>query len=191
MSTLYAQYIFPGGQRLEIAQGDLTAEPLDAIVNAANERLAHGGGIAAAIVRRGGAAIQRESDEWVRRHGPVSHRRPAYTSGGSLPARYVIHAVGPVWGSGDEDAKLAEAVTGSLETAAQLGLRSIAFPAISTGIFGFPKERAAPLMLAAVRDYFARPGPGTLELVRFTLYDDAAREVFMRALQTLDAGSAA
>jgi len=185
MSTIYASHTFPGGQVIEIAQGDLTLEPVEAIVNAANAHLAHGGGIAAAIVRRGGAVIQRESDAWVQQHGPVTHERPAYTTAGAMPARYVIHAVGPVWGSGDEDAKLAAAVTGSLETAAELQLRSIAFPAISTGIFGFPKERAAPVMLAAVQQFFSRPQPGSLQLARFVLFDTRTLDVFTRALAAL------
>lgn len=185
MSTIFSSNTFPGGQMIEIAQGDLTLEPVEAIVNAANAHLAHGGGIAAAIVRRGGEVIQRESDAWVQQHGPVTHERPAYTTSGAMPARYVIHAVGPVWGSGDEDAKLAAAVTGSLETAAELGLRSIAFPAISTGIFGFPKERAAPVMLAAVQQFFSQPQPGSLQLARFVLYDTATLDVFTRALATL------
>jgi len=185
MSTIHATHTFPGGQVLEIAQGDLTTEAVDVIVNAANEHLAHGGGIAAIIVRRGGEVIQRESDDWVRRHGPITHARPAYTTAGRMPARYVIHAVGPVWGSGDEDAKLADAITGSLELAAELGLRTIAFPAISTGIFGFPKERAAPVMLAAVRAYFDRQQPTTLETVRFTLYDSGSLDVFLRVLENL------
>lgn len=185
MSTIHATYTFSGGQVLEIAQGDLTAEAVDAIVNAANEHLAHGGGIAAVIVRRGGDVIQRESDAWVRQHGPITHAHPAYTTAGQMPARYVIHAVGPVWGSGDEDAKLADAVTGSLELATELGLRSIAFPAISTGIFGFPKERAAPVMLAAVRAYFDRQQPTSLQTVRFVLYDSGSLDVFLRALKNL------
>lgn len=185
MSKLYASHTLPGGQVIEIAQGDLTLEPLDAIVNAANEHLAHGGGIAAAILRRGGDVIQRESDAWVQLHGPVSHERPAYTSAGSIPARFVIHAVGPIWGTGDEDAKLAAAVTGSLETATELELRSIAIPAISTGIFGFPKQRAAPVMLSAVFAFFARSEPTSLALIRFVLYDSDTLAIFVRALAAL------
>lgn len=125
---------------LQLVEGDITTAKVDAIVNAANAHLQHGGGVAGIISRKGGPVIQRESDLWVREHGSVRHAEPAVTSGGSLPCRYVLHAVGPVWGEGDEDRKLAEAVTGSLRAADQLELTSIAFPAISTGIFGFPKE---------------------------------------------------
>ena len=96
----------PAGQTICVVQNDLTAEQVDAIVNAANERLAHGGGVAGAISRRGGPTIQRESAEWIREHGPVPTGSAAITGAGELPARYVIHAVGPVWGTGDEEAKL-------------------------------------------------------------------------------------
>ena len=97
MSILQLGYTYPSGQRLEIVQGDITGETVDAIVNAANSHLQHGAGVAGAILRRGGYQIQQESLEWVRQHGPVTHAEPAYTSAGKLPCRYVIHAVGPVW----------------------------------------------------------------------------------------------
>lgn len=180
MSEILREKTFPGGQRLEIAQGDITLEPLDAIVNAANAHLQHGGGVAWAIARRGGEAIQRESDEWVRKYGPVTHEKPAYTSGGALPCKYVIHAVGPVWGEGDEDRKLAVAVRGALECAAALGLQSIALPAISTGIFGFPKERAAGILFAKIEQCFAQNAVSTLSLVRLTLFDAPTVEAFLR-----------
>jgi O-acetyl-ADP-ribose deacetylase (regulator of RNase III) len=171
MSQLLHQHKLPSGRVLQLAQGDLTQEAVDAIVNAANAHLQHGAGVAGAISRGGGPEIQAESDAWVRQHGPVSHAEPAYTGAGSLPSRYVIHAVGPVWGEGDEDYKLDEAVTGSLRRADELGLASIAFPAISTGIFGFPKRRAAGIILDAILAYFeAEPASG-LQTVRITLYD--------------------
>lgn len=178
MSVILAEKILPTGQTLQIAQGDLTLENVDAIVNAANEHLQHGGGVAWSIVRRGGDGIQAESDAWIAKHGLVSHSHPAWTSGGSLSAKYVIHAVGPVWGDGDEDAKLADAVTGSLRAADELGLSSIAFPAISTGIFGFPKERAAGIMLMSIREYFEKE-PSTLKTIRLVLFDDATVEAFL------------
>lgn len=179
MSTLKASYALSPTTRLEIAQGDLTQERVDAIVNAANERLSHGGGVALAIARAGGPVIRQESEAWYRQHGPVSHSEPAYTHGGNLPARYVIHAVGPVWGSGDEERKLAEAITGSLRCADTLELHSIAFPAISTGIFGFPKDRAARVTFAALKDYLnATPSSG-LTLVRLVLWDDQTLAIFL------------
>jgi O-acetyl-ADP-ribose deacetylase (regulator of RNase III) len=169
----------PGERRLVIAQGDLTEEHVDAIVNAANEYLQHGGGLAAAISWRGGPEIQKESNAWVKAHGPVSHAEPAYTGPGRLPCRYVIHAVGPVWGSGDEDRKLAEAVQGSLALADRLKLGSIAFPAISTGIFGFPKERAARIILDTIRKYFDGHPESGLKLVKITLFDRPSADVFV------------
>lgn len=179
MSQIKKTYDLSPTTRLEIAQGDLIHEPLDAIVNAANEHLAHGAGIAAAIERAGGPVVQQESRAWVNQHGPVSHAEPAYTRGGQLPARYVIHAVGPVWGSGDEERKLADAVTGSLRRAEALGVQSIGFPAISTGIFGFPLNRAARVFFAAFKSYFAQNPHSKLMLVRMVLWDDKTLQTFL------------
>ena len=179
MSKVLAEKILPTGQTLQIARGDITLEEVDAIVNAANEHLAHGGGVAWAIVKRGGEVIQDESDAWIQKHGLVPHSRPAWTSGGTLPTRFVIHAVGPVWGDGDEDEKLSAAVTGSLRVADELGIESIAFPAISTGIFGFPKERAAGIMLKSINEYFEKE-TSKLKIVRLVLFDDATIEAFLK-----------
>src|SRR5574342_878378 len=126
MNTVIMERTLPTGQTVQIVQGDITIEQVDAIVNAANEHLQHGGGVAWAISKKGGPTIQKESDEWIRQHGPVSHSHPAWTSGGLLPAKYVIHAVGPVWGDGDEDDKLSDAVTASLRVADELKCESIA-----------------------------------------------------------------
>lgn len=168
------------GPVLQLVQGDITLEETDAIVNAANARLQHGAGVAGAIVRRGGASIQRESDAWVRTHGPVSHARPAWTSGGQMRAKYVIHAVGPVWGDGDEDAKLQAAVQGSLAVADELHCESISLPALSTGIFGFPKDRAAGVILSAIEKYFAEQ-PSAIQRVRIVLFDQTTVEAFLEA----------
>jgi O-acetyl-ADP-ribose deacetylase (regulator of RNase III) len=179
MNTVIASNLYPGGQKLEIVHGDITQEPIDAIVNAANSRLLHGGGVAGIISHRGGPQIQIESDAWVRQHGPVTHAKPAYTSAGNLPCRYIIHAVGPVWGEGDEDAKLKAAIQGSLELADQLKLSSLALPAISTGIFGFPKELAARITFKAIESYFShQPTGSTLRLVRMILFDPEAVSAF-------------
>ncbi len=179
MSTIHATYTLSPTTRLEIAQGDLTQAPVDAIVNAANEELKHGGGIAAAIVRAGGSIIQQESRDWVRKHGEVTHDSPAYTSAGKLPARYVIHAVGPIWGSGDEDAKLGSAIRGSLQRAEALGLQSIAFPAISTGIFRFPVRRAARIFFETFKAYLAEKQDAHVTLVQMILWDDETLRVFL------------
>jgi len=185
MSKVLVEHILSTGQTVQIEQGDLTTETTDAIVNAANEYLSHGGGVAWAIVRRGGEIIQHESDVWIRVHGTVSHAHPAWTSGGRLPAKYVIHAVGPVWGDGDEDNKLAAAVNGSLEVADELKLTSISFPAISTGIFGFPKERAAKVMFSAIENYFSQYNSG-IKLVRLVLFDESTTNTFLKAVKTED-----
>ena len=194
MNKVFVGRVLSTGQTIQIAQGDLTIETTDAIVNAANEHLSHGGGVAWAIVRRGGEIIQQESDDWIRKHGIVSHAHPAWTSGGNLPAKYVIHAVGPVWGDtqdasagGDEDNKLAAAVNGSLEVADELKCSSISFPAISTGIFGFPKERAAKVIFDSIEKYFSQHESG-IKLVRLVLFDDATINAFLKAWR-MDHGS--
>jgi len=169
------------GVTLELVQGDITGQQVDAIVNAANQQLQHGGGVAGVIARAGGSVIQRESDAWVEEHGPISHDSPAYTSAGDLPSEYVIHAVGPVWGSGEEDRKLRAAVAGSLETAAELELTSLALPAISTGIFGFPEARAARVILSACREYVSDHPETSLQLIRLVVYGEQAAEVFSEA----------
>jgi O-acetyl-ADP-ribose deacetylase (regulator of RNase III) len=180
MTSAIAERTLSPGDILQLVQGDITALPVDAIVNAANSHLQHGGGVAGIISRKGGAAIQRESDAWVREHGPVTHAEPAVTSGGDLPCRYVIHAVGPVWGEGDEDRKLAEAVTGSLRAADKLSLASIAFPAISTGIFGFPKERAAGIIYSAIAGFFVDKPDAATTLVQIVLYDQPTLDAFTK-----------
>jgi O-acetyl-ADP-ribose deacetylase (regulator of RNase III) len=167
--------------RLELVQGDITRMETDAIVNAANEQLAHGGGVAGAIARQGGADIQRESDAWVRQHGRVATGSAAITGGGKLPARYVIHAVGPRYHHESRPAELlAAAVHSSLSLADEHGLKSIALPAISTGIFGYPLEEAAHVMVSAAVDYL-RDETG-LERLVFCLYDQGAYDAFARAL---------
>lgn len=186
MNQVIHEYTLPGGVSLQLVQGDLTEESVDAIVNAANSHLAHGGGVAGAISRSGGVQIQAESNAWVLQHGPVPHDKPAYTGAGKLPCRYVIHAVGPVWGSGDEDEKLAAAVRGSLALADKLSIESIALPAISTGIFGFPVDRAARVILVTIREYFADNPGSRLQRVRLTLYDRATVEIFFNAWQILE-----
>ncbi len=162
---------------LELVQGDITELDTDAIVNAANERLAHGGGVAGVISRKGGPLIQRESSAWVRQHGPVVTGSAAITSGGRLKARYVIHAVGPVYRGAPREAELlASAVRAALHVADEHGLKSIALPAISTGIFGYPMEEAARVMLRAAIEYLQ--GQTGLERVVFCLYNRAAFDVF-------------
>lgn len=189
MSTTVAQQVLPNGTLLLLVHGDLTEEHVDAIVNAANAQLAHGGGVAGAIVRRGGSVIRRESEAWVRQHGPVTHERPAITGAGRLPCRYVIHAVGPIWGEGSEEAKLRAAVTGALAVADEHDLASLALPAISTGIFGFPKEPAARIIVQSILDYFAQQFRSHLRQVRLTLIDLPTLAVFRREFERRWPGS--
>lgn len=177
MNTVLVERILSTSQTLQIVQGDITMEEVDAIVNAANEQLQHGGGVAWAIVRGGGDGIQQESNKWIQQHGLVSHSHPAWTSGGALPARYIIHAVGPIWGDGDEDNKLADAISGSLRLADELKLASIAMPAISTGIFGFPKDRAAGIIFKTIEKYFIENKSG-LKTIRITLFDQTTMDIF-------------
>jgi O-acetyl-ADP-ribose deacetylase (regulator of RNase III) len=181
MNTVLVERVLPAGQTIQIVQGDITIESVDAIVNAANEQLQHGGGVAWVISKKGGSAIQKESDEWIRKHGLVSHSHPAWTSGGLLPAKYVIHAVGPVWinGRDEEDQKLEMAAAGSLRVADELKCSSMAFPAISTGIFGFPKDRAARILFSATESYFAANPSSGIKIVKFVLYDQPTLDVFM------------
>jgi O-acetyl-ADP-ribose deacetylase (regulator of RNase III) len=167
---------------LEIVQGDITALAVDVIVNAANRYLAHGGGVALAIVRKGGLSIQTESAVHIAKRGPLQTGEAVITGGGKLAAKFVIHAVGPVWSDHDPmeaDRLLCEAVRNSLKLAEEKRLKSIAFPAISTGIYGFPIERAAPLMLQEAMDHLG--GQTGLERVVFCLYDTASYQVFESA----------
>jgi O-acetyl-ADP-ribose deacetylase (regulator of RNase III) len=166
---------------LELVEGDITALDTDAIVNAANERLAHGGGVAGVISRKGGPTIQRESTAWVRQHGPVSTGSAAITSGGNLKARHVIHAVGPVYDGTARSAELlGSAVRAALQMADGHGLKSVALPAISTGIFGYPLEEAAQVMLRAAIAYLR--GATSLEWVVFCLYGQPTFDIFAREL---------
>jgi putative ATPase len=177
MPDVLLEFPAPTGTRIGIVRGDLTEERVDAIVNAANGRLEHGGGVAGAISRKGGPSIQEESRTWVREHGEVPTGGAAITGAGRLPARYVIHAVGPVWGTGDEDARLAAAVRSALTLARDRGLREVSLPAISSGIFGFPKERCARVILETVTTF-----PG-LDEIRLCNLDDPTVAVFLAAAE--------
>jgi putative ATPase len=187
MNEKKAEHRFASGQAIILLRGDITAEPADAIVNAANSALAHGGGVAAAIVRRGGPEIQRQSQEWVRRHGPVPPGGVAITEAGNLPSRAVIHAVGPVWRGGqeNEDDILRSAAWSSFALAAERGFRSLALPAISAGIFGFPVERCARILLRAAREFLEAHPDSPLREIRFVLFDESTLQAFEREFSEL------
>jgi O-acetyl-ADP-ribose deacetylase (regulator of RNase III) len=165
--------------KIELTQGDITALAVDAIVNAANEHLQLGGGVAGAIRRKGGSSIQAECD----RIGGCPTGSAVVTGGGALPARWVVHAVGPVWAGGGEgeDGLLASAVRSALTRAEAAGARSVALPAISTGVYGFPLARAAKVSVDAAMD-FARSARA-VERIVFCLFDEGAMKEFERALE--------
>ncbi len=162
-----------------LVRGDITTLAVDAIVNAANSNLVLGGGVAGAIREKGGARIQEECDKI----GGTPVGTAVVTTGGDLPAKYVIHAVGPVMGSGDEDRKLAEATRSVLDLAEENGLRTIAFPAVSTGIFGYPPDRCARVMLSTTIAYIK--GGTKLDRIFFCLFDDNMYSIFEKELNRL------
>jgi len=164
-----------GGVWLRLVMGDLTDENVDAIVNAANSQLAHGGGVAGAIVRRGGRIIQEESN----RLAPVEVGGAVVTGAGALPARAVIHAVGPRMGEGDEDRKLADAVRNALRLASENEFRSISMPAISSGIFGYPKDRCARVLLETTLKFLEENPRSSLREIRFCNFDDSTCSIFL------------
>ncbi len=169
--------------QLELVEGDITQQDTDAIVNAANPSLLGGGGVDGAIHRAGGPEILAE----CRTLGGCATGDAKITTGGRLPARYVIHTVGPVyWRVGAEQAAglLASAYRRSLEVAAEHNLRSVAFPSISTGAYGYPLDEAAPVALRTVTDYLAAHD-GPVHLVRFVLYGRQAYQAYEQALAQL------
>lgn len=168
-----------GESIIELVKGDITELEVDAIVNAANSRLKMGGGVAGAILRKGGWSIQEECD----RIGYCPVGGAMITGAGKLKAKYVIHAVGPRMGEGDEDRKLRDATLNSLKLAEKHGVKSIAFPAISTGIFGFPKDRCARIMLRTTVDYLK--AGSSIERVIFCLYDDKTYQIFAEELNRI------
>ena len=155
---------------MRLVSADLTERDVDAIVNAANTHLQHGGGVAGAIVRKGGRIIQDESD----RIGYVPVGGAAITSAGKLKARFVIHTVGPMMGEGDEDAKLRKAINSVLALATEKGFTSISVPAISAGIYGFPKDRCAKILVGETATFLKKGGAASLELVEFCIFDQEA-----------------
>ena len=134
-----------------VVQGNLLEEPVDAIVNAANGMLAHGGGVAGIIARAAGPALQQESDRIVRERGPLPTGSAVATTAGNLPFKGVIHAVGPRYGEGDEEAKLVRALSAAFACALERGWASVSFPAVSSGIFAVPLDICARAYLTAVR----------------------------------------
>ena len=165
---------------IKLIQGDITESDSDAIVNAANSLLVMGAGVAGAIRAKGGSSIQEECNKI----GGCPVGDASVTGGGNLKAKYVIHAVGPQWGEGGEDKKLKNATINSLKRAEELKLTSIAFPALSTGIFGFPMDRAASITLRAICDYLK--GATCIKRVILVLFDSNGFGLFKKFLKSIN-----
>lgn len=180
MNEILGTIRFSNGVRVMLIEGDITLSEVEVITNPANSQLAHGGGLAGTLSRKAGPSFQLESSAWVREKGPVSHGSPAHTGAGELPFKAVIHAVGPVWGSGDEDRKLESAVRGTLQLAEKLGVKSLALPAISTGIFGFPIERAARIILSAALDFCGQDTLQSIREVQIVIYEHRSALIFQK-----------
>jgi O-acetyl-ADP-ribose deacetylase len=168
--------------RITLVQGDITEQDVDAVVNAANSTLMGGGGVDGAIHRKGGPAILQECKAIRSQRYPegLPTGQAVATTAGDLPARWVIHTVGPVYAKGeDRSGLLASCHTESLRVADELGARSVAFPAISTGVYGYPVEEAAPVAVEA-----ARRSQTQVEDIRFVLFDQATHQAFEQALKS-------
>ena len=159
---------------VELLEGDITESECGAIVNAANAFLKHGGGVAYAIVKKGGKIIQEESDEFVKKHGPLRKGEVAVTSAGRLKAKYVIHTVGPIYGEGTYD-DLVLAYRAALEKADELKVDCVAFPAISTGAYGFPYADSAQALLDSLKGFKGK----NLRKVKVYLYGSEAYKTFL------------
>jgi O-acetyl-ADP-ribose deacetylase (regulator of RNase III) len=173
---------------LRLVKGDITQRNIDAIVNAANSYLKHSGGVAAAIVRKGGEIIQEESDKTVAGRGLVPVGSAVITTAGKLPCKALIHTVGPRMGEGNEDYKLRKAVRSSLILASEKGFRSISMPAISSGIFGFPKDRCAKILVEESKIFLQGDNDdygnsnnntiSTLDIIEFCIFDNETLDYF-------------
>jgi len=175
-----------GSGTIQLVRGDITKESTDAVVNAANESLLGGGGVDGAIHRAGGPAILEECRAIRARQGGCPPGEAVVTTGGRLPSRFVIHTVGPVWRGGDqgEPAILASCYRNSLRLATEKGVRSVAFPSIGTGAYGYPVGKAAPIALSTVATVLAK-GEGTPTLVRFVLFDEETLRAYRECLASL------
>lgn len=171
------------GVKLRLKQGDITLEEGDAIVNAANSGLMGGGGVDGAIHRAGGPAILEENKKIVARQGPLPAGKAVMTTGGNLPAKHVIHTVGPVWqgGNRNEANTLASAYRESLKLAVASNFTRVSFPSISTGAYGYPVAKAASVALEAVAG-FLKAAPGSLKEVTFVLFDVQTLDAYRQAL---------
>lgn len=173
---------FPNGKLLKLVVGDITRIPADAIVNAANSALAGGGGVDGAIHRAGGPAIMRELDQIRAAQGGCPTGSAVVTTAGALPAQHVFHAVGPIYRDGrqGEPEQLASCYRTCLELAEQRDVRTISFPAISTGVYGYPVAEAASIALKTVAAHFERPGTGVRDVL-LVLFDQGSYDIHAQA----------
>ena len=183
-----AQAELPGGRAFLVIVGDLLAEPVDAIVNAANGQLAHGGGVAAAIARAAGPALEEEGDRIVAARGEIPVGEAVVTTAGRLPFQGVIHAVGPRRGEGDEEAKLVAALASAFARASERGWSSLSFPAVSSGIFAVPLPVCARAYVRAVREFFTAQPDSSLRSVRLCLMPGPLVELVRAAAASTGVG---
>jgi len=179
-SKVIREHVTPQNKKIQVRHGDITTEDTDAIVNAANGHLAHGGGVAGAVCRAGGPTIQKESDKWISTHGGVETGDVAITTAGRMIARHLIHAVGPIWrdGNHNEEMLLEKCVWNSIYKAHTFNLKSISIPAISSGIFGMPKELVAEIMFRVALKFSKSYEDSSVEEIRFTNFDVPTVSVF-------------
>jgi O-acetyl-ADP-ribose deacetylase len=177
---------FPNGKTLRLVIGDITNIRVDAMVNAANSELRGGGGVDGAIHRSGGPTLMRELDQIRENSGPCPTGSAVVTTAGALPAQYVFHAVGPIYQDGkhNEPDLLASCYRKCLELAEERGVRSISFPAISTGAYGYPAGEAAKIAIEAIVDNLQRPQTGVREIL-FVLWDQGAYDRHARVLSSI------
>lgn len=185
MPDLHRSFGIDEERFFSVTLGDITAEDVDAIVNAANSRLEHGGGVAAAIAGAAGETLTAESREWVREHGPLATGGATVTTAGDLPQEGVVHAVGPRQGEGDEEEKLTAAVASALDRTAEEGWASVALPAISAGIFAVPYDVCARGYVNGVLRHLERTPDSPVRDVRLCLFrpDDELLEAVVRELE--------
>lgn len=173
----------PIDPRIRVVEGDITVQDVDVIVNAANARLAHGGGVAAAIARAGGPSVDEASREWIANHGPVPKGGAAVTTAGDMKARHIVHVVGPVYRGDAQDAiDLTEAVRAAMDASETLRATAIAMPAVSAGIYGYPPDAACRVIVEAVEGWLA--GGSSIEEIRLVAFDADVAEHFRRALRS-------
>jgi len=174
-----------GATTIRALRGDLTTLEVDAIVNAANPGLTHGGGVAAAIVRAGGTVVQHESDRWVAEHGPLLPGTAALTTAGAMPARCVVHVAGPVYRAGRDNQRLLRlAVAAALDAASAAGCRSVALPAISAGVFGYPLDEATAVIASEAAAWSSRH-PDSLDAISLVGFDERVTEAFAAGIAAL------